>query len=340
MSRRRSVVWGFFKAVDSDSVQCLLCKNYLGKGEQGTTTAMLRHLRVKHPTEVAIAEKSDGHGPETAASNGVQDLEADRGQFCSVEVSLDDGDSDTITTVNEADINSAINGILEAAQGAPVEQRTDEEASGRCLKRRRNTRSLIWRHFERLESLAAARCRICKKKIQCFDSSTSNLHRHMSKRHPEASQLAAVVQNPPISKSSHGSNTNVDTSTPPVTVEVSEQREFSDVIKDSRMFGGERRVFRREHELIEALRRAQREEARALEHQRELLEKLHAVNAREAAAEREQIESLRKAQQEEAKDLNRQREELKTEKAELQKKWEELQREKEELLFSRGQSAS
>lgn len=83
MSRRRSVVWGFFKAVDSDSVQCLLCKNYLGKGEQGTTTAMLRHLRVKHPTEVAIAEKSDAHGPETAASNGVQDLEADRGQFCS-----------------------------------------------------------------------------------------------------------------------------------------------------------------------------------------------------------------------------------------------------------------
>ena len=144
-----------------------------------------------------------------------------------MEVSLDDGDSDTITTVNEADINSAINGILEAAQGAPVEQRTDEEASGRCLKRRRNTRSLIWRHFERLESLAAARCRICKKKIQCFDSSTSNLHRHMSKRHPEASQLAAVVQNPPISKSSHGSNTNVDTSAPPVTVEVSEQREFS-----------------------------------------------------------------------------------------------------------------
>lgn len=143
-----------------------------------------------------------------------------------VEVALEDGDSDTITTANEADINSAINGILEAAQGAPVEQRTDGEASGRCLKRRRNTRSLIWRHFERLESLAAARCRICKKKIQCFDSSTSNLHRHMSKRHPEASQLAGDVQNPPISKSPHGSNANGDTSALPETVEVSEHREF------------------------------------------------------------------------------------------------------------------
>lgn len=341
MARRRSVVWGFFKAVDSDSVQCLLCRNYLGKREQGTTTAMLRHLRVKHPTEVAIAEKSVGQGPETVASNGHRDLETDSGQFCSVEVALEDGDSDTITTVNEADINSALNGLLEAAQGAPVEQRTDEKASGhRCLKRRRNTRSLIWRHFERLESLAAARCRICKKKIQCFDSSTSNLHRHMSKRHPEASQVAGDVQNPPISKSSRGSNANGDTSTSPVTVEVTEQRPFSDVIKDTRASGGERRVFRREQELIEALRRAQREEARALEHQRELLEKLRAANAREAAVEREQIESLRKAQQEEAKDLNRQREELQTEKAELQKKREELQQEKEGLLVSRGQPAS
>ncbi|KAM7406175.1 hypothetical protein PAMP_000569 [Pampus punctatissimus] len=258
-------------------------------------------------------------------------------QFCSVEVALVDGDSDTITAVNEADIHSAINGILGSTQGDPVEQRTDKEASGhRGLKRRRNTRSLIWKHFERLESLAAARCRICKKKIQCFDSSTSNLHRHMSKRHPGASQVASNVQTLPLSKSSHGSNANGDTSTPPVTDKVIEQREFS----DSRVSGEETCVFRREWELIEALRRVQREEARALEHQRELLEKLRAANAREAAAEREQIESLRKAQQEEAKDLSRQREELQTEKTELQKKWNELQQEKEELLFSRGQRAS
>ncbi|KAM7424056.1 hypothetical protein PAMA_000426 [Pampus argenteus] len=263
-------------------------------------------------------------------------------QFCSVEVALVDGDSDTITAVNESDIHSAINGILESTQGAPVEQReTDKEASGhRGLKRRRNTRSLIWKHFERLESLAAARCRICKKKIQCFDSSTSNLHRHMSKRHPGASQVASNVQTPPLSKSSHGLNANGDTSTPPVTVKVIEQREFSDVIEDSRVSGEETCVFRRQWELIDALRRVQREEARALEHQRELLEKLRAVNAREAAAEREQIESLRKAQQEEAKDLSRQREELQTEKATLQKKWKELKQQKEELLFSRGQLAS
>lgn len=106
-------------------------------------------------------------------------------------------------------------------------------------------------------------------------------------------------------------------------------------------YEGEKRLFRRERELLESLRRMQREEARALEHQREQLEKQRAANAREAAAERGQIESLRKAQLEEAKDLSRLKEELQKEKAELQEKWEELQQEREKLLlFSRGQQAS
>lgn len=96
-------------------------------------------------------------------------------------------------------------------------------------------------------------------------------------------------------------------------------------LKGTRPFLQQKRMFKKERELIQALRRTQKEEARALEHQRELLEKLRAANAREAAADREEIESLRKAQQEEAKELNAQREELQREKAELQKKWEELQ---------------
>lgn len=96
-----------------------------------------------------------------------------------------------------------------------------------------------------------------------------------------------------------------------------------------------------EQQLIESLRRAQREEAQALEHQREQLEKLRAVSAREAAAEREQIELLRKTQQEEAKYLSRQKEELQKEKAKVQEKWEELQQEREKLaLFFRREQAS
>ncbi|KAM9366972.1 uncharacterized protein ABDE67_005395 [Symphorus nematophorus] len=340
MVRRRSVVWGFFKTVNKESVQCLLCTGYLVKHDQGTTTNMLRHLRAKHPE---VVKKIKGRVPETTCSDGHQDMEIDGEQFCSVEVALEDGDSDIITTETDADLNSAINGILAAARGGPAEQIAHEAASNDPPARpERNKRSLVWRHYERLDSLDAARCRICMKKIQCSEgSSTSNLRRHMSKRHPDVfSQLVANRQNSPPSHT-QASNVNGDTSKPPETVVATEKRPVSGALTASRVSEGEKRVFKRERELIEALRKAQREEARALEHQRELLEKLRAANTREAAADREQIESLRKAQQEEAKDLSRQKEELQKEKEELQKKWEELQQEREELLlFSSGQQAS
>ncbi|XP_042352147.1 zinc finger BED domain-containing protein [Plectropomus leopardus] len=337
MVRKRSVVWGFFKAVDSESAQCLLCGDYLVKSGSGTTTNLLRHLRVKHPT--AVVRKSKGRLTETTPINGHEDMEAGSERFCSVEVALEEGDAETLTTENEAGINSAINSILEAAHGGPAEEITHGKSSvDHPVTRRWTKRSLIWRHYERLDSLAAARCRICMKKLQCFEGgSTSNLHRHMSKRHPEMfSQLFVDGRHPPTPHASQGSSANGDTSTPPESAGATEkQRQFSGLCE------GERRMFRRERELIEALRSAQREEARALEHQRELLDKLRTVNAREAAAEREQIESLRKAQLEEAKDLSRQREELQKEKAELQRKREELRQEREELvLFSRGRQAS
>uniref|UniRef100_A0A8C9XHV2 BED-type domain-containing protein n=1 Tax=Sander lucioperca TaxID=283035 RepID=A0A8C9XHV2_SANLU len=241
---------------------------------------------------------------------------------------------------------------VQVAEDVRLRRKASDDRPVKC---RRNKRSLVWRHFEYLDSLAAARCRICMKKLKCFkDRSTSNLHRHLSKRHPGVfSQLVAVKQHPPPPHSSQGSNANGDTSTPPETVGDSDTHTpVNDADINSAINGileaaqgtseGEKHVLRRERELIEALRRVQKEEARALEHQRELLESLRAVNAREAAAERQQIESLRKVQLEEAKDLSRQREEVQKEKTQLQKKWEELQQEREEhvLLLSREQQAS
>ncbi|KAI3377857.1 hypothetical protein L3Q82_009005, partial [Scortum barcoo] len=215
MVRRKSVVWGFFKTVDSESVQCLLCGGFMVR--QGHSTAnMLRHLRVKHPTEV----------PEASSSGSHQDLETDCQQVCSVEVMLEDKYSDTLTSGSEAGINSAINGALETA--SPAEQITHEEAGDDRPARRR--RSLIWRHFECLDSFAAARCRLCMKKLQCFEGgSTSNLHRHMLKRHPEVfSQQVANEKKPP--------QDNGDTPTPeetvkaPFSVEVMLEDKYSDTL--------------------------------------------------------------------------------------------------------------
>ncbi|XP_028434071.1 uncharacterized protein LOC114555684 [Perca flavescens] len=339
VKRRRnkhSLVWRHYEYLDSlAAARCRICMKKLQCHKGSSTGNLHRHLSKRHPGVFSQLVADKQHPPPPHSSQGSN---------ANVEVALED--SDTYTTVNDADNSSASNGILEDVKGSLAEQTTHKEASDdRSVKCRQKKRSLVWRHYEYLDSLAAARCRICMKKLQCFKgSSTSNLHRHLSKRHPGVfSQLVAVKQHPPPPHSSQGSNVKGDTSTPPETVGAPEkQRQFSGKMNVSRTSEGEKRVLRRERELIEALRRVQKEEARALEHQRELLENLRAVNAREAAAERQQIESLRKAQLEEAKDLSRQREEVQKEKTELQKKWEELQQEREErdLLLSREQQAS
>ncbi|XP_008403640.1 uncharacterized protein LOC103462547 isoform X1 [Poecilia reticulata] len=530
--RKRSVVWSFFTDIDEGSVQCVLCNRYLHKKEHGSTTPMLRHLRLKHPTQVYRGMERDH---EASASHDHQHMEIDDEQIISVVVSVDDDESNTRTTQNDSDPSTAVSGLYETSprgslahliheddlshipnkqsrrrsliwrlfehldnlnaarcricmkklhksggisnlrrhlvkrhpkvlsellstnhrpavpsqdvnvagvsresyigtephqapvklvlddgeshimttlnetipginnlpgmpQGGlaekiieaedsnadgtggtmwdsgqkwfPVEVRVEDDSSdvmtpsiepdgshiindnpdslqeglmqdafhseaGENSSERPQTkdrrRSVIWRHFERLESSEAAQCRICMRKLQCYDSGcTGNLHRHLSKRHPKVfSELGSnsLKQLSPDSNG-HGGTTE----SPLIKHELSVRPSFPSAgLKISRQPEVEVRVFERELELIEALRRTQREEAQALQQQRELLEKLQTVGAREAAAERETIESLRKAQQEEADELIRQREELEKEKAELRKKWEELYQEKEEF---------
>ena len=83
-SKKRSVVWDFFESVDSGTVHCLLCSDYMIRYEQGSTTNMLRHLRAKHPAEV---KKMKGRVAETDLSNGHEDMETDSEHFCSGMVS-------------------------------------------------------------------------------------------------------------------------------------------------------------------------------------------------------------------------------------------------------------
>lgn len=111
--------------------------------------------------------------------------------FSLVEVALDDEDSD-ITTVNGAEISCAIDEIIEAAEDATVEQKKQKEANGDIRTSRK--RSSIWIHFERMENQRRAVCLICKKKIH-HNSNTSNLHRHLSKKHPVAfSELGGTMK--------------------------------------------------------------------------------------------------------------------------------------------------
>ncbi|XP_008303928.1 uncharacterized protein LOC103375433 isoform X2 [Stegastes partitus] len=332
---KRSLIWKYFEHLDSlKAARCRICIKKLQYSNGGTSN-LHRHLSKRHPTVFAelVANRQQPSllkSPQDSKTNGdtEETVWMTEQRQVPVDVPLEDGESDIMTTGNE----TSMNGLLDASQGGPEEQITGAKTSDdRPVGRKNHKRSLIWKYFEHLDSLKAARCRICMKKLQYSYGGTSNLHRHLSKRHPKVfCELVANRQQPSLLKSPQDSKTNHDTEE---TVWMTEQRQVPDVLEVSEASEGERRVFRRERELIEALRRTQREEAQALELQRKLLEKLRAAYAREAAAETEKIESLRKAQQEEAKELYRQREELQKEKAELHKKREEFQQEREELVL-------
>ncbi|XP_061131693.1 zinc finger BED domain-containing protein [Syngnathus typhle] len=431
MTRKRSIVWSYYKDICPKSVVCVLCKDILFKHEQGSTTRMWRHLRTQHPTEAIMAAQRESQRTDNVFSREQEPVEIDEAQ---VEVELEEENPDAVTVnqnevdsaingilvavkrdepvketpaettvevneqqcpagqyprrsliwkhfkplpdlnaaqcqickkkimctegrtsnlyrhmakthphvnprsggiVNEADRNSDSRGVLEADRGEPVEEAGQEKEkvvvenplSSRSTMHRRSS---VWKHFKPLGSPDVAQCLICKKTIRCIDGKTSNLHRHISKSHPKASRQAAKVLKPTKPSSPSDTSSNLQE---PCPMEVMDNEDITDEVNDSKVTSAERRILKREQELIEALRRTQREEAKALEHQRELIESLRGVNAREAAMEKKQIESLRRAQQEEAKDLMRQREELETERAEQQKRREELEQEKKQLLM-------
>ncbi|XP_068431680.1 uncharacterized protein [Clinocottus analis] len=123
----------------------------------------------------------------------------------------DDRVSDTFIMLNVAGITSVTNGLPEDAQGRPAEQIKQENASDdRPVKRKRNKRSLIWRHFEQPDGLAYARCCICMKSLPFEGCGTGNLYRHLSGKHPEVfSQLAADRQHLPPRLASQSSNVKV-----------------------------------------------------------------------------------------------------------------------------------
>ncbi|XP_056134871.1 zinc finger BED domain-containing protein [Lampris incognitus] len=322
--RRRSVVWKFFKVVNEKELQCLLCK--VSVYHYGHTTNLLRHLRAKHPAEFNSMEDGQNQQPgQNPNDERQQHIVTNGDQYCSVEVAMED-DSGAIAAVNEAEITYAINGLLSPVEEDEVKQSPQEARDDVAPSTR--ARSSIWMHYERLDDQKCALCLICMKKIH-HHSSTSNLHRHLSKKHPQAfAQLGGIIKKLPSNTIQHSPEKD-DLSKSPKTSMA--KKESSDTSELTWVADAELRVLERERELIEALRSAQRQEALALEQQRELVEMLRKANAREAASERERIECLRRSQQDESQALGRQRRELEKERAELQAKWAQLHREQEEL---------
>ncbi|XP_053721459.1 zinc finger BED domain-containing protein [Synchiropus splendidus] len=323
-TRRRnttSMIWNYFERWDDvGAAQCRICLKKM-QFLDSSTGNLHRHMAKRHPQ--ILLQKRRVASQLSLDDNLSSYQEVKDGVF-SVNVLLGD---DVTNAAKDGEINAGADDASEAAQGGPSKRRKGTTAR-RPIRPLGNTRSTIWRLFERMDHLRAVRCLMCKKMI-CFNGSTGNLHRHMSTRHPDI-----LLHSPRKARANAKQelNTSMEASAVLQTVDNHEQGGLSEDSQVLHVLSGERHDFRRECELIEALRRTQREEAMALEHRRELLEKLLSVSARESAVEKAQIESLRRVQQEEAEDLQRLREELKMERDELDKKWEELRLEKEKLF--------
>ncbi|XP_023858375.1 cingulin [Salvelinus sp. IW2-2015] len=344
--RKRSVVWSFFRAVDEKKVTCLLCLETVL--HCGHTTNMLRHLRSKHLNEYSSAAASKDMRSVVADDNS-QPMMINSEDYCDVEVALEEQPPEQAASVSDADIASAINGILKAAEDHAVVRDTGavivRQVSAVATPSGRKWSS-VWTHYERLEEQNRALCLICNEKIQ-HQSSTSNLLRHLSKRHPEAfarleghikKQKTSVVQKTLRRDGDPGpKHTNLSRRIGGVALKQSPGK-FPDEFDVMGACEGEVRVLERERELTEALRRAQQQEARALEQQRELLETLRRANTREASAEKVALETLRRSQEQEARSLQREREDLQRERVELQMEKERMQREREELECLRRDS--
>lgn len=140
--------------------------------------------------------------------------------FPSVEVRVDDDNSDVVTPSNEPKSSHVINDDPHLLQKGSAREAILSQAVVQRPPTRNRRRSVIWRHFDRLESAEAAQCRICMRKLQCFDSGcTSNLHRHLSKRHPKLfSELGANPHKQQLSPDSNGHSGT--TESPPIKHEI------------------------------------------------------------------------------------------------------------------------
>ncbi|XP_024296047.1 zinc finger BED domain-containing protein [Oncorhynchus tshawytscha] len=336
--RKRSVVWSFFRAVDEKKVTCLLCLETVL--HCGHTTNMLRHLRSKHLNEYSSAAASKDR--RSVAADNSQPMMINSEDYCDVEVALEEQPPEQAASVSDADIATAINGILKAAEDHAVgrESRAGIVGQGSAGATPSGRKwSSVWTHYERLEEQNRALCLICNEKIQ-HQSSTSNLLRHLSKRHPDAfarlechikKQKTSGVQKTLRRDADSGpKHTNLSRRIGEVALKQSPGK-FPDAFDMMGACEREVRVLERERELTEALRSAQQQEARALEQQRELLETLRRANTRETSAEKEALETLRRSQKQEARSLQREREDLQRERVELQLEKERMQREREEL---------
>ncbi|KAJ8417912.1 hypothetical protein AAFF_G00227550 [Aldrovandia affinis] len=345
-NKKRSAVWRYYQdGLDPHKVLCLVCSENINYPQN--TSNLLRHLRKKHPGEYADIEgkvkERSGEGTRAMVSRSLAEQTPHNGVAESNPV-----------------IQVCITGESEEQEhnedtGMAIADIADEAYALSVIPNKR--RSAVWSYYQRGEDSNRVLCLLCSENIQ-YRQNTSNLLRHLRKRHPDKytdgeskakkvgseDAMGAVVYHnfnrPTLINKSGSTNARMH----PDMLEVFTVEQAGQM---RRTLEQETRALERERELTEQLRRAQQQEARALEQQRELTEQLRRaqeeemrrvrqLETRALEQERQAVEQLRKAQEQESRAIEREREVLEQLRRELEEDRKAVQRQWDAIGRSRA----
>ena len=172
---KRSIVWKHFVMVSQEQYSsissCLHCGEHV-KSYSGTTTRLLRHLKVHHP------------GYENFDTGGGQDQDFQTGTQSPTIIKFT---ANNISPVNDKEPEENI--VDSDPENSDPEYEEDEDFD--FIESQKNEkptylRSVIWLHFRRNpEDRSEAMCNRCGQIIWIFGGSTTSLFRHIKKYHME-----------------------------------------------------------------------------------------------------------------------------------------------------------
>lgn len=158
--KNQSMVWQFFKPDGSEMAVCLECGDKIGR-KTGKTTGMIRHLHCMHPTLFTEFMK-------TREADIARGMDSDDDMF-----------GDRVLRESKGVKAEVQDAELEETDGETDARDEEDDSKVPNVKKR----SIIWTFFVLQKGSDISKCKLCQKTITCKKLSTSNMIRHMQRRH-------------------------------------------------------------------------------------------------------------------------------------------------------------
>ena len=203
--KNASIIWQFMVKTNPGETRCQLCGKEFRF--EGSTSNMHKHVQREHPGELA---QLSGEGSVKLPSNstGTREPNGQRNEFGAFDKEFINpsphGEDSTVEEENVSDSDPDYSPIKQTGsvkKKSPAKRplarwKCGNIKQGKVMKRqaqwhlKRKNGSIIWRFMARVHPKGSM-CQLCKKCFS-FDGSTTNMHKHLKKDHPE--ELAVVLE--------------------------------------------------------------------------------------------------------------------------------------------------